>query len=141
MVGSTNNKETSMAQYDMTATIQNVTMKQTTPDNPNFHSAVANAVSLEQLRNWDTVSEDELSYDYLCGYNLGKIYVVQAITNYLKATFPILDGEQITIVLESETLDPELSIELPPWFCWDDGDGALYGKGEDDALYLVPDDD
>ena len=144
MVLITDNKEAHMEQYDVTSEIGTAMMKQTTPLNSQFHFTVANAVSIEQLKNWDIDDERELNEDYVTGFSIGKLYVVQAITNYLKANLPILADEQISIVLESESLDPEASIELPGWFCWDDGDGALYGKGEDkgdDGLYRVPPDD
>ena len=127
-----------MKQDDMTIKTDNTAMRQTTPDHPDFHSAVARAVSIEQLRNWDVEHDEELTSDYLKGFDLGKFYAVNALTNYLKTTFPVLASEPISIVLESETSHPELEINLPHWFCWDDGDGVLYGKGDegDDGLYL-----
>ena len=120
----------------------NTILQQTMPYAEEFQQAVAKALSVEQLSNWSEFNpiDSEVSLDFLNGFNLGKIYLVEAIINYLKTNWPMLQDEEITITLESET-NPSLDINLPEWFHFspdDDGEPLpIENEPEEKVVSLI----
>ena len=93
---------------------------------------VQQVISMEQIARWDYCTEGDMEFseDHLRGFVDGKRYVCEALTRYLKTTFPDLADAQIHIALEDfsvhdESLSgPYMNLKLPEGFEWNpDGDG------------------
>lgn len=118
----------------------NTVLQQTMPHAEEFKAAVAKALSVEQLSNWSEFNpiDSEVSLDFLNGFNLGKVYLAEAVINYLKTNWPMLQDEEISITLESET-NPSLDINLPEWFYFSpDDDGEPLPVEEDNVVEITP---
>jgi hypothetical protein len=114
-------------------------LRQKIPYAQEFRDTVAKSLSIEQLNNWLSSSiEGEVSQDFIDGFDHGKLYVAEALINYLKTNWPSLEDEEITLTLESET-NPDLDIDLPEWFNFEpDGGGESIPVGEDNVFVIAP---
>ena len=121
------------------AELNHTVLKQKIPYAQEFQDTVAKALSIEQLNNWLSSSiEGDVSQDFIDGFNHGKLYVSEALINYLKTNWPSLEDEEITLTLESET-NPDLDIDLPEWFTFEpDGGGEPLPVDEDNVFEIVP---
>tara|TARA_R110000824_G_scaffold295084_1_gene483467 strand:+ start:292 stop:702 length:411 start_codon:yes stop_codon:yes gene_type:complete len=120
------------------AELNHTVLKQKIPYAQEFQDTVAKALSIEQLSNWSSSSiEGDVSQDFIDGFNHGKLYVSEALINYLRTNWPDLVEEDVTVTLESET-NPYLELDMPEWFTWSDPDGGeTIQLKEDNVVPLI----